>query len=173
MAETLADLVEQGVSALDALADAAGCSTKTGRKHLRELETQERVRQAPGSGKKAVRFLSFPGKTLRGSRVPPILSRPICSGHWKTERWRHDRPHYPSDWSGYLTIDEAAEVARLSLWTARDLNRRGEFPGVKYPGRRRICTRRDWLDAYMAGAELEVWRLADGGRAVLPKGTRR
>jgi excisionase family DNA binding protein len=72
----------------------------------------------------------------------------------------------------YMTVDEAAKVARMSPVTYREHWRRGRVPGVRMPGTRRVLIPTDWLEARLGGAELVVRELADGGRLVEPR-TRR
>lgn len=72
----------------------------------------------------------------------------------------------PGEWM--LLEDVAAELgvsrATVGEWASRCM-----LPHRKLPGRRRIFVPRADFAAWMDGCELEVRRLADGGRVVKPK----
>jgi hypothetical protein len=70
--------------------------------------------------------------------------------------------------SPFLVVEEVAARYRTSAWGIRDLARKREVPHFKRSGARRLLFRADWLDAWDAGAELEVQELPRGGRIVSP-----
>jgi excisionase family DNA binding protein len=75
---------------------------------------------------------------------------------------------------GFLLIEEAAQRMGVSTWTMSEWCARGEFPNVKYPGKRRVYIPERDLAAYLAGSvELEMVRLPRGGRICRPVKPRR
>jgi hypothetical protein len=68
----------------------------------------------------------------------------------------------------WVVAEEAAPAHHLSPWTLRDKFRRGECPGRKLAGVRRIWFDPDELMAWANGAELEVIERG-GTRIVRPK----
>jgi hypothetical protein len=71
-------------------------------------------------------------------------------------------------------IEDLAPELGVAPSTLREWCRRGEFPNIRYPGKRRIHVPRDWADEYLSGdCELEVRPLARGGRVVRPAKQRR
>lgn len=76
-----------------------------------------------------------------------------------------------------LSLTEAhARYEMFSLWTFREMCRRGEIPHIKHPGTRTLVFLSHWLDAWDDGAELERRvirrRGASPGRIVRPVGDR-
>jgi excisionase family DNA binding protein len=74
----------------------------------------------------------------------------------------------------YLLIREAAERARVAESTFAEWARRGRVPCRKAPGARRVLVPEAELERWLCdpGIELEVARLARGGRVVRPKPSR-
>jgi hypothetical protein len=73
--------------------------------------------------------------------------------------------------SPFLTVEDVAERHLCSLRSIHELTRTLAVPHFKRPGTRRCLFRQDWLEAWEAGAELEVVELPRGGRVVRPKGS--
>jgi hypothetical protein len=71
--------------------------------------------------------------------------------------------------SPFLVVEEVAARYRTSEWGIRDLARRRSLPHFRRSGSRRLLFRADWLDAWDAGAPLEVVELDGGGRIVRPQ----
>jgi hypothetical protein len=71
--------------------------------------------------------------------------------------------------SPFLVVEEVAARYRTSEWGIRDLARRRSLPHFRRSGSRRLLFRADWLDAWDAGAPLEVLELDGGGRIVRPQ----
>jgi hypothetical protein len=70
--------------------------------------------------------------------------------------------------SPYLVIDEVAERYRVSTHTVQWWVASRSCPHFRRQGSRRVLFRPDWLDAWDAGAELEVVELSDNGRVCRP-----
>jgi len=68
----------------------------------------------------------------------------------------------------YATVEDIAPEVGMSRWTLAEACRRGGFPHVKLPHRRRILIDRRQVAAFLDGASLESKRLAGGGRIVKP-----
>lgn len=72
---------------------------------------------------------------------------------------------------GLELIEDVAPRLGVATSTLREWCRRGEFPSLRMPHKRRIYLRREWTEAYIAGSiELEDIRHPSGGRIVRPKG---
>jgi hypothetical protein len=71
--------------------------------------------------------------------------------------------------SPFLVVEEVAARYRTSAWGIRDLARRRACPHFRRSNSRRLLFRSDWLDAWDAGAPLEVVELDGGGRIVRPE----
>jgi excisionase family DNA binding protein len=72
--------------------------------------------------------------------------------------------------SPYLLVEEVAERLRCSTRKVHELTRLGEIPHRKLPASRRCLFLEADLEAWEAGAELEVVELAREGRLVRPRG---
>jgi hypothetical protein len=66
------------------------------------------------------------------------------------------------------TAEDLAPELGMSVYTLLQACRRGESPHVRLPHRRRVMFDRRHVAAFYDGAELEVRRLAGGGRLVRP-----
>ena len=74
---------------------------------------------------------------------------------------------------GLVLLEDLAKEIGVSRATLQRWTRLNQFPHLKYPGKRRVLVPRAWADAYLAGnCELEVKKLANGGRSCRPKGAR-
>jgi hypothetical protein len=71
--------------------------------------------------------------------------------------------------SPYLLVEDVAERYGWSVRTVHERTRFAEIPHFRHPGARRCLFRVDWLDAWDAGAELEVVERERNGRIVRPK----
>jgi excisionase family DNA binding protein len=71
--------------------------------------------------------------------------------------------------SPYLLAPAVAERLHCSLRSVRELMRTNAIPHRKLPGGRRLLFRVDELEAWEAGASLEVVELPRGGRVVQPR----
>jgi hypothetical protein len=72
--------------------------------------------------------------------------------------------------SPFLVVEEVAARYRTSAWGIRDLARKRQLPHFRRSNSRRLLFRSDWLDAWDAGAPLEVVELPANGRIVRPQG---
>jgi excisionase family DNA binding protein len=68
--------------------------------------------------------------------------------------------------SPYCTVEEVAERLRCSIATVHEWTRTGAIPHRRLPGSRRCLFLESELEAWEAGAELQVRELARGGRIV-------
>ena len=68
----------------------------------------------------------------------------------------------------FLTAEEVAIRLRCSLRTVHELTRTRRIPHRKLPGSRRCLFRIEELQAWEAGADLDVRELPRGGRVVRP-----
>lgn len=75
-------------------------------------------------------------------------------------------PKVAFDGAFMATVEEIAPELSMSTWTLSEACRRGQFPHVKLPHRRRILIDRRQVAAMFEGAQLETVRLAGGGRIV-------
>lgn len=73
--------------------------------------------------------------------------------------------------SPYLLAEDVVERLRASLRTVHELARLREIPHRRLPGTRRLLFLETELEAWEAGAELEVVELPRGGRVVRPAAT--
>ena len=71
--------------------------------------------------------------------------------------------------SPYLVVEDVAALLRQSRSWVHERTRIGEIPHRKLPGSRRCLFLEAELDAWVAGAELELVELPRGGRIVRPK----
>jgi excisionase family DNA binding protein len=69
----------------------------------------------------------------------------------------------------FLTVEEVAQRQRCSVRTIHERVRRYELPHRKLPGCRRLLFPEAELEAWEAGAPLEVVELPRGGRIVRPR----
>jgi excisionase family DNA binding protein len=76
---------------------------------------------------------------------------------------REARPHSP-----YLLVEEVAQRLRCSIRSVHELTRTLAIPHRRLPGSRRCLFRLDELEAWEAGAGLEVVLTGRGGRVVRP-----
>jgi len=53
------------------------------------------------------------------------------------------------DLSVYALVEDIAPELGMSAWTLREACRRGEFPHVRLPGRRRILIDRRHVEQYL------------------------
>jgi hypothetical protein len=74
--------------------------------------------------------------------------------------------------SPYLVVDEVAARLRCSKASVHELTRTCAVPHRKLPGTRRCLFLEAELEAWEAGAVLEVVELPRGGRIVRPVGVR-
>lgn len=66
-------------------------------------------------------------------------------------------------------IEDLAPELCVAESTLREWCRRGAFPNIRYPGKRRVYAPREWVDEYLAGeCDLETRQLGAGGRIVRP-----
>jgi excisionase family DNA binding protein len=68
----------------------------------------------------------------------------------------------------YLTVDEAAELLRMSVRAVHERTRTRSIPMRKLAATRKILFVRDELFAFMDGADLETLEKADGSIIVKP-----
>lgn len=69
----------------------------------------------------------------------------------------------------YLLVGEVAARYRCSVWTIQQRAKAGTLPHRKFAGgSSRLVFIPAWLDAYDAGAALEVTETPGGGRVVRP-----
>lgn len=71
--------------------------------------------------------------------------------------------------SPFLVVEQVADRYGTSSRWVHERTRTREIPHLRHPGSRRCLFREDWLDAWDAGAELEVVERPRGGRIVRPK----
>jgi excisionase family DNA binding protein len=71
--------------------------------------------------------------------------------------------------SPYWVVEDVAERMRCSTRSVHELTRLREIPHRKLPGSRRCLFLEEELEAWEAGAQLEVIELPRGGRVVKPK----
>jgi excisionase family DNA binding protein len=71
--------------------------------------------------------------------------------------------------SPYLLVDEVAERLRCSVRTIYELTRSQAIPHRRLPGGRRCLFLEPELEAWEAGAPLEVIETGRGGRVVRPR----
>ncbi len=83
--------------------------------------------------------------------------------------YAHDRRGPMS--SPYITVETVAERYDCSIRSIHELTRSKRIPHRRLPGTRRCLFVLAELDAYDAGAELEVQEMGAGGRIVTPKDT--
>jgi Helix-turn-helix domain len=69
----------------------------------------------------------------------------------------------------YLVSAEVADQLHWSVRKVQDMSRRGLIPYVRIGGTRPYLHDPDQLDAWLAGAELEIVDLPRGGRLVRAK----
>jgi excisionase family DNA binding protein len=74
--------------------------------------------------------------------------------------------------SPYLLVDEVAARLRCSTRTVHELTRSNAIPHRKLPGARRCLFLPAELEAWEAGAPLELVELPRGGRVVRTKAAR-
>lgn len=74
--------------------------------------------------------------------------------------------------SPYLLVEDVAERLRCSTRSVHELTRLREIPHRRLPGSRRCLFLVEELEAWEAGAPLEVVEMARGGRVVRPKAAR-
>jgi excisionase family DNA binding protein len=72
--------------------------------------------------------------------------------------------------SPYLLVEDVAERLHCSKRSVHELTRRREIPHRRLPASRRCLFLLEELEAWEAGAPLEVLELPRGGRVVRPKG---
>lgn len=70
--------------------------------------------------------------------------------------------------SPYLLVEDVAERLHCTTRSVHELTRLHEIPHRKVPGSRRCLFLLEELEAWEAGARLEVVELARGGRVVRP-----
>jgi excisionase family DNA binding protein len=70
----------------------------------------------------------------------------------------------------YLVAEDVAELLGMSVRTVHERTRLGRIPHQVLPQGRRCLFRKDWLEAWANGAELELVELAHGGRICRPIG---
>lgn len=70
--------------------------------------------------------------------------------------------------NGFLTVEQAAPLLRMSRRTVYELTRARAIPHRRLCGRRRCLFLLDELTMWLDGAALEVLELEDGGRVVRP-----
>ena len=73
--------------------------------------------------------------------------------------------------SPYLLVEDVAARFHCSTRTVHELTRTSAIPHRRLPGTRRCLFRKDELEAWENGAELEVVELPHGGRLVIPRAT--
>jgi hypothetical protein len=73
----------------------------------------------------------------------------------------------------WATVEEIAPEIGLAAWTVREKCRKGEFPHRVLPGGRKILISRREVAELLDGGELEMVKLANGGRIVRIRKTRR
>lgn len=71
--------------------------------------------------------------------------------------------------SPYITVPEVAERLHCSTRTIHELTRTGGIPHRRLPGSRRCLFLVSDLEAWEAGATLDVRDLPRGGRVVVPR----
>jgi len=71
--------------------------------------------------------------------------------------------------SPYLLVEDVAERLHCSTRTIHELTRTGAIPHRRLPGSRRCLFLVSDLEAWEAGAELDVRDLPRGGRVVVPR----
>lgn len=71
--------------------------------------------------------------------------------------------------SAYVTVEEAADLLRVSRRTVHELTRTARIPHRRLAGTRRCLFLPDELDAWLNGSPLEVTELDGGGRLVTPR----
>lgn len=71
--------------------------------------------------------------------------------------------------SPYLLVEDVAQRLRCSCRTIHELTRTCAIPHRRLPGGRRCLFREDELEAWEAGAPLEVIETDRGGRVVRPR----
>jgi len=71
--------------------------------------------------------------------------------------------------SPYLLVEDVAERLRCSTRKVHELTRTAAIPHRRLPGSRPCLFLETELQAWEAGAQLEVRELAGGGRVVRPK----
>ena len=72
-----------------------------------------------------------------------------------------------------VLVEDVAEELGVSPVTVREWVRRGKLPGFKKAGQRRLWLRRDWIDQWLDGAELELRREKSGGFTCKPTAVKR
>jgi excisionase family DNA binding protein len=71
--------------------------------------------------------------------------------------------------SPYLLVEEVAERLRCSTRSVHELTRTNRIPFRRLPGSRRCLFLVVELEAWEAGAQLDVKELGEGGRLVVPR----
>lgn len=76
------------------------------------------------------------------------------------------------DFGVLLVAQETADLLRCSIRTVHELTRKRTIPHVRTPGGGKCLYPSRWVEAWLAGAELETRELDDNGRVVSPRGAR-
>lgn len=69
----------------------------------------------------------------------------------------------------YIFVKQVALRYGASVRWVHERTRNAEIPHIRHAGTRRCLFREDWLDAWDAGAALEVVERPHGGRIVRPE----
>ncbi len=70
--------------------------------------------------------------------------------------------------NGYLVVEDVAALLHCSVRTVQEQVSRRELPHRRVAGMRRILFKREELELFLDGAELETVDLPRGGRVVRP-----